>query len=94
MGHDPVADYISQDILRFAQRPGSTLMLAPAQEIGLTRSLVDLLCQFARNPLAPVFVSREVHRCYPDVRTRWPDPLPAGLDEPVFINAGNHHENI
>ena len=90
----PVKDYIHQDILRFAQRHGPTLLLAPAQEIGLTRPLVDLLCLFARNPLDPVFSVREVHRCYPDVHVRWPDPLPAGLEEPAFINTGNRHENI
>ena len=93
-GHDPVEDYIGQDIIRFAQRPGPTLLLAPAQEIGLTISLVDLLCRFARNPQDPMFATREVHRCHPDVRMRWPDPLPGELEEPVFINTGNRHENI
>ena len=93
-GRDAEADYIKQDIIRFAQRPGPTLLLAPAQEIGLTISLVDLLCQFARNPQDPVFATREVHRCHPDVRIRWPDPLPGELEEPVFINTGNRHENI
>ena len=93
-GHDPVDDYILQDIIRFAQRPGPTLLVAPAQEVGLTRTLVDLLCQFARNPQAPVFATREVHRCHPDVRIRWLDPLPSGQEEPIFINTGNRHENI
>ena len=46
LGHDPVEDYIGQDLIRFAQRPGPILLLAPAQEIGLTRPLVDLLCRF------------------------------------------------
>ena len=92
-GRDAEADYIKQDIIRFAQRPGPTLLLAPAQEIGLTRSLVDLLCQFARNPQDPVFATREVHRCHPDVRIRWPDPLPGELEEPIFIHTGNRHEN-
>ena len=93
-GHDPMDDHIVQDIVRFMQRPGPTLLLAPAQEIGLTRPLVDLLCQFARNPWDPVFASREVRRCHPDRRMRWPDPLPAGLEEPVFINTGNQHETL
>lgn len=84
-GHDPVEDYIVQDIIRFAQRPGPTLLLAPAQEIGLTRPLIDLLCRFARNPRDPVFAGRAVHRCYPDVRMRWPDPLPAGREAPVLV---------
>ena len=88
-GRDAEADYIKQDIIRFAQRSGPTLLVAPAQEIGLTRTLVDLLCQFARNPQAPVFATREVHRCHPDVRIRWLDPLPSGQEEPIFINTGN-----
>ena len=85
-GHDPVEDHIHHDILRFAQRPGTTLLLAPAQEIGLTRHIVDLLCWFARNPRDPVFAVRAVHRCYPDRRMRWPDPLPGGREEPVLVN--------
>ena len=93
-GHHPVEDYIGQDILRFAQRPGPTLLLAPAQEIGLTRPIVDLLCRFARHPADPMFVTREVHRCYPDWHMRWPDPLPAGMEVPVFINTGNRHETL
>ena len=84
LGHDPVEDYIGQDLIRFAQRPGPTLLLAPAQEIGLTRPLVDLLCRFAHNPLDPAFATREVHRCYPDIRVRWPDPLPAGQGAPCL----------
>ena len=36
-GRAAEADYIKQDIIRFAQRPGPTLLVAPAQEIGLTR---------------------------------------------------------
>ena len=92
-GRDAEANYIKQDIIRFAQRPGPTLLLAPTQEIGLTRTLVDLLCQFARNPQAPVFATRDVHRCHPDYGMRWPDPLPGELEEPIFINTGNRHEN-
>ena len=88
-GHDPVEDYILQDIIRFAGRPGPTLLLAPAQEIGLTRPIVDLLCRFARNPRDPVFAARVVHRCHPDYRMRWPDPLPSGQEEPSLINTGN-----
>ena len=93
-GRAAEADYIKQDIIRFAQRPGPTLLVAPAQEIGLTRTLVDLLCQFARTPQAPAFATRDVHRCHPDYGMRWPDPLPGELEEPVFINTGNRHENI
>ena len=82
-GHDPVEDYIRQDIIRFAGRPGPTLLLAPAQEIGLTRPIVDLLCRFARNPDDPLFATRDVHRLYPDWRMRWPDPLPPEREQPV-----------
>ena len=92
-GHDPVDDYILQDIRRFAQRLGPTLLVAPAQEIGLTRPLVDLLCQFANDPTGPMFATRGVHRCYPDRRMRWPDPLPSRLEEPVFMNFEDRHEN-
>ena len=84
-GHDPVDDYILQDIIRFAQRPGPTLLVAPAQEIGLTRPIVDLLCRFADNPRDPVFATRDVRRYHPDHRMRWPDPLPGGQEEPVFV---------
>ena len=84
-GHDPVEDYILQDIIRFAGRPGPALLLAPTQEIGLTRPIVELLCRFARTPDDPLFATRDVHRFYPDWRMRWPDPLPPSQEHPVFI---------
>lgn len=78
-----VDEHILQAIRIFLERPGPTLLVAPAQEIGLTRPAVDLLCWFAKHPNDPMFTVRGVHRLNPNMAMRWPDPLPHGLEQPV-----------
>ena len=78
-----VDEHILHAIRIFLERPGPTLLVAPAQEIGLTRPAVDLLCWFAKHPNAPMFAVRGVHRLNPNMAMRWPDPLPHGLEQPV-----------
>ena len=69
----------------FLQRPGPTLIIAPSRYIGLTRSIVDLLCRFARDPHDPMFDQREIRQPHTDPRLGWPDHLPPGLEEPVLL---------
>ena len=77
--------FITFDVGDFPLAVHPALLLAPAQEIGLTRPIVDLLCRFARTLDNPLFATRDVHRFYPDWRMRWPDPLPPSQEHPVFI---------
>ena len=84
-----VDPHILNSIDAFLARPGPTLLVAPAREIGLKRQAVDLLCRFARAPLDPVFAVRAVHRLNPGMAMMWPDPLPPGLEGPVLVNRGD-----
>ena len=79
----PPMDIIRESIPLFLKRPGPTLLVAPALHIGLSRRIVDLLCRFAHDPVAPAFAVRGVHRMHVDPAQRWPDPLPPDLEEPV-----------
>ena len=80
----PVDEPVRETIPLFLKRPGPTLLVAPALHIGLSQRIVDLLCRFAHDPVAPEFDVRGVHRMHHDPAQRWPDPLPPSLEEPVL----------
>ena len=79
----PMDEHILNAIQLFLERPGPTLLVAPAQEIGLTRPAVDLLCWFARHPNDPMFAVSGVHRLNPDMTMQWPDLLSPWQEQPV-----------
>ena len=81
-GYVPVYPPVRDTVPLFLRRPGPTLLVAPALHIGLSRRIVDLLCRFAHDPVAPEFNVRGVRRMHVDLAQRWPDPLPPGLEEP------------
>ena len=90
----PAMDNVRESIPLFLKRPGPTLLVAPALHIGLSRRIVDLLCRFAHDPVAPEFDVRGVHRMHHDPAQRWPDPLPPGLEEPVLHPLVQQERNV
>lgn len=73
-----------RSVVKFLERPGPTLLVSPFPSIGLSRSVVDLLCRFAKAPHDPAFAGR-IHRPHLDPYLSWPDPLPSWLEEPVLV---------
>ena len=73
-----------QGLVRFLERQGPTLLISPFPSIGLSRSVVDLLCRFAGAPHDPAFAGR-IHRPHLDPYLSWPNPLPSWLEEPVLV---------
>ena len=73
------------EIDEFLRRPGPTLLVAPASEVGLTRTLIELLCRFARNPEASEFAERRVLEADTDWWVQWPAPLDPSLENPIRI---------
>ena len=61
------------------------MLVAPASEVGLTRSLTDLLVRFARNPQASEFAERRVLEADTDWWIQWPAPLDPVVENPVRI---------
>ena len=78
-----------REIETFLGRPGPTLLVGPASEIGLTRGLVDLLCRFANDPLAAEFAERRVREADTDWWIQWPAPLDPVVEDPVRIAPGD-----
>ena len=77
------------EINDFRRRPGPTLLIAPASEVGLTRSLTDLLVRFARNPQASEFAEHRVLEADTDWWIQWPAPLNPSVEDPVRIDPEN-----
>ena len=74
-----------EEINEFLHRPGPTLLIAPASEVGLTRTIIELLCRFAQNPEASEFAERKVFETDTDWWVQWPAPLNPSLENPVRI---------
>ncbi len=80
------------EIARFLQRPGQTLLVAPASEIGLTRAVVDTLVRFAGNPAAAEFAERRVLERDTDWWMQWPAPLDPSVEDPVCVRPENESD--
>ena len=73
------------EIGAFLRRPGPTLLVSPASEVGLTRNLTDLLCRFAQDPKSLEFADRGVYEADTDWWIQWPAPLDPAVENPVRI---------
>ena len=69
----------------FLCRPGPTLLVSPASEVGLTRELTDLRYRFARPPESPEFADRRVHEADTNWWIQWLAPLEPIVDNLVRI---------
>ena len=74
-----------KEIDKFLGRPGPTLLVGPASEVGMTRRLVDLLCRFANDPLDSEFADRRVVEADVDWWIQWPAPLDPVVEDPVRV---------
>ena len=74
-----------KEIDTFLGRPGPTLLVGPASEVGMTRRLVDLLCRFANDPLDSEFAERRVVEADVDWWIQWPAPLDPVVEDPVRV---------
>ena len=83
---------MDSEIARFLQRPGPTLLVAPASEVGLTRSIVDKLVRFARNPAEVEFAERRVLELDTDWWMQWPASLDPTIEDPVCVRPENESD--